>query len=218
MNLEVPKNYSVENESKNIDILSASPEDIQGILLVQKENLLSLTEKKPERLEKKRLEKKGFLIHEVSAEELNKLISDKENSLVLVAKEGDEIRGYVLSYDLELWKSIKPQWEETVKISESKRKFLNEEKILYLRHIAREAKAKGTGAKLMRALINEARLRKYYAIIAEILEKPITNQVSIEFHKRFGFEEIGKVEEGNNLTWGLFLKNLKEAAAKEQNP
>lgn len=214
MNLESPKNNLKEFESRNTEINVASVDDIQGITLVQKENLLLPTKK----ISEKELEKRGFLIHEVSTKELEKLILDRENGLVLVAKEGDEIKGYVLAYDLKLWKNLKPKWEETVKVSENTKQILDEEKILYLRHIARKMKAEGTGSKLMRTLINEAGLRKYHSVIAEILEKPITNRVSVDFHKQFGFEEIGRVEENKNLVWNLFLKNItKEFATKEQN-
>lgn len=214
MNLESPKNNFKEFESRNTEINVASVDDIQGITLVQKENLLLPTKK----ISEKELEKRGFLIHEVSTKELEKLILDRENGLVLVAKEGDEIKGYVLAYDLKLWKKLKPKWEETVKVSENTKQILDEEKILYLRHIARKMKAEGTGSKLMKTLINEARLRKYHSVIAEILEKPITNRVSVDFHKQFGFEEIGRVEENKNLVWNLFLKNItKEFATKEQN-
>ena len=59
----------------------------------------------------------------------------------------------------------------------------------------------------MEMLINEAKSKGYKYIICEILEKPITNRASIDFHQRWGFKKIGQVEE-SHLTWGLFLKSL----------
>jgi len=200
---------------KQITTQYASSNDIQGILSVQKENLLSvkapnlLSEQGSETNEDtKEIEREGFLIHAVTQEELEKLITDKQNIILLVTKENDEVDGYALAYDLNIWKRFKPQWEKNIRVPQDMFELLSEEKILYLRHIARKKSAKGRGSRLMEMLINEARSRGYKYIICEILEKPITNKASIEFHQRFGFNEIGQVEENENFIWGLFIKKL----------
>jgi predicted GNAT superfamily acetyltransferase len=216
MKLENPKN-SRGAENQRIETQYASSNDIQGILSVQKGNLLleiapdvfSLLKQGSKINEDvvKEIGSRGFLIHALTEEELQRLISDRENIILLVTKENNEVDGYVLGYDINAWKKFKPEWEETVRVSEDIAELLGKEKILYLRHIARKGSAKGKGSKLMEMLINEAKSKGYKYIICEILEKPITNRASIEFHERWGFKKIGQVEEGH-LMWGLFLKSL----------
>ncbi len=193
-------------EAKNNKTKFASPEDIQGISLVQEENLLTR-----ERRRSKKIAKEGFLVHVISPEDLRETIKNRKNHIVLISKSGENITGYALSYNLETWKNLKPAWQQKVVASESINEKLDGEKILYLRHIARGRSQKGRGRGLMNFLIREATECGYKAIIAEILEKPIKNEVSLEFHKKFGFEKTGTINEKSReeeLTWGLYMKTL----------
>lgn len=188
---------------RNMEAYFAQPDDVEGILSVQKDNLLSSIE------EAKKFRKRGFLIHALEAGELAKLILDRENNLVLVAKEKDGIDGYALAYNLRAWKNIKPQWEKTVNCPENVRELLLRKNVLYLRHIARKTTTEKIGRKLIAVLISEAMSRNYDAIIAEILVNPVVNEASTEFHEYYGFNKVGEVKECEKITWGLFLKNLK---------
>jgi predicted GNAT superfamily acetyltransferase len=205
--LESPKDQRIEAQY-------ASSNDIQGILSVQEENLLSkiapdLLSDQGSQIDEdvEKIGSRGFLIHALTEEELQRLICDRENIILLVTRENNEVDGYVLAYDINAWKTFKPEWEKIVKVPEDIAEFLGKEKILYLRHIARKGSAKGKGSKLMERLIKEAQSRGYKYIICEILEAPITNRASIEFHQKWGFKKVGQVIE-NRLTWGLFLKSL----------
>ena len=144
-----PKNPENPKDQR-IQAQYASSNDIQGILSVQEKNLLS--NKAPELLlgqvpkineDVEEIESRGFLIHALTEEELQRLISDRENIILLVTKENNEVDGYVLAYDINAWKKFKPEWEETVRVSEDIAELLGKEKILYLRHIARKGSAKG---------------------------------------------------------------------------
>jgi len=61
----------------------------------------------------------------------------------------------------------------------------------------------------MEVLSLAARKNEYEAIIAEILQKPVINKASTEFHEFHGFSIIGSEKEGDNMVWGLFLKKYQ---------
>jgi len=92
----------------NIETTLASLDDIPGILEVQKMNLISLEKNSPEELEK--LCAFGFLIHALKEDELAGLVNDKVDNIIFVARNGLDICGYALAYNLEKWKKLNPEW------------------------------------------------------------------------------------------------------------
>lgn len=196
----------MEDNLEEIRIDFASVNDIKEILSIQEENLFLLIDRN-----KEELKEKGFLFHEITENELYNLILKKEKTLVLVARKNNKIVGYALAFDFKLLQETNPYYLEKVKILKKFKKIedsLVKEKILYFRHIARRIGQKGVGKELIKFLIDKAKERNYFAIIAEIMEKPIRNEISFGFFQKFGFEKIGEVKEGENLIWSLFYKKI----------
>jgi len=193
-------------ETHNIETIPASLDDIPGILEVQRVNLISLEQNRAEELE--RLGKRGFLIHALGEGELAGMVNDKNDNIIFVARDNADVCGYALAYNLEKWKKLNPEWRNTIEIFKNVVCEFNKNRILYLRHIARKPGFDRCGSKLMKVLASAAREKAYEAIVAEILQKPVANKASTEFHEYHGFSVIGSEKEGENMVWGLFLKKI----------
>jgi phosphinothricin acetyltransferase len=59
-------------------------------------------------------------------------------------------------------------------------------------YVERKYRNKGVGIKIIRKLIQLAKKQGYHAMIAGV---DATNSKSIEFHKKFGFQEVGRFNE-----------------------
>lgn len=195
-------------ESKKLSVIeSAKTSDIEGIINVQKENLLPTLREAG--VHEANLSQKGFLIHPITLEELTKVISNPEKHILQVAKKDSEVEGYTLAYDLNEWKIIKPNWEQDIITNEEIKNIIKEEKVAYLRHIVMQQNSRGIGVRLENSLFREATRRSYKYIIGEILRSPIPNTISLEFHKKMGFKVVGEILE-NEMVWDLVLKDLRK--------
>jgi predicted GNAT superfamily acetyltransferase len=187
-----------------MEVSLADEEDIDGVLAVQKEQLLAY---RPEE-SKTILEQEGFLIYPTSAEELRAIIQDKKGHIFLVAKEKEAIVGYVLTYDLETWIRSEAHWTEKIIVPEDVRALLYRSKTLYLRHVARRKGFKGCGKILETELFRLAKARGYSLVVAEILEKPHHNIASTSLHVKLGFSKIGIKNDKGGRVWGVYAKKL----------
>ncbi|MCU0652791.1 MAG: hypothetical protein MUD10_00840 [Candidatus Pacebacteria bacterium] len=176
----------------DIEVGKASLDDVPGILAVQKENLVPSADQNALKLGE--LAHKGFLLHPLGSQELEEAFADPDN-LVLVAKNGGCVCGYAITLDLLNWKKIQPAWEGSVVAPSEAKRFLRENKVLYLRHIARRPGFDRCGSKVMETLISEAGALGYGAIVAEILQAPAQNRMSTEFHQYHGFKMVGTIRE-----------------------
>ncbi len=195
----------LKNEQFSVD--TAGHPDIDGILVVQNENLRSSLNERG--IKDEDLPERGFLISPLSAEELTEIISEPESHLLLVARSEEKIEGYALGYDLDKWKKEDPMWEKQLVFR--KRKTLPLGKTLYFRHVAvaPEIKGRGVGRMMEHDFFEEAKRRGYQYIIGEILRDPVVNKRSMDVHKTSGFEVIGEnFEEG--MVWDVVLKNLEK--------
>jgi len=190
---------------QNFEIALAGAPDVASILQVQDGNLIKLS---PENIERLKDGSRGFLIHALFGDELSDLVSDTKDNLVLVSRCNGQVCGYALAYDLTKWKRLNPAWERDVEVDGAEKEILNMGKIMYLRHIARRDGFDRCGSSIMRALLEKARASSYDAVVAEILQAPVVNAVSTEFHEFHGFYRIGSVREGQEMRWGLFMKKL----------
>jgi predicted GNAT superfamily acetyltransferase len=178
--------------------------DIDGVLSIQNQNLL---ENKQGDTEEEKING-GFLIHPLSKEDLTKIINNSDSHILLVAKEGNEIQGYILGYNLDDWKRQRPNWQTLLEISDETKEILKREKILYMRHIARKPDGKGIGSSLLVKMFEEVSARGYLYVIAEILQEPYMNIASVQFAEKFGLTMVGKRQEENGYVWGLFMKKI----------
>jgi len=182
-----------------IIIRKAVVEDITGVLDLQNQFLLRNAKEKG-------IEKRGFLVYPVTSKELEKIISNNLNILVVAIYE-EKIVGYGLAYDWKEWKKIKK--EMSIKASDSVKKHLSKDKILYFRHIARKIEFPGVGELIENKVYDIGKKKGYNAVVGEILEKPILNEKSKEVHEKRGFKKIGQVDYKDKNLWGLYEKELE---------
>lgn len=186
----------------NISIVPATNDDIDEIISIQNEKLSLFSKSCLDS------EHSGFLVYPITKHEMRMIIDD-ENTIILVAKNNSNncVVGYILSYNLIMWKNTKPNWESSLKLFNGINKnTLNNQRVLYLRHIARRSDTPGVGAPMISKLFSYAKQANYDAITGEIMTSPISNKISRKFHESLGFTEIGKVLD--DYEWGLFIKIL----------
>lgn len=186
---------------KDIVIRQAEYSDIPGILKVQNDFLL-----KNQTI--KSAEKNGFLVYPVKEEELEDVINSSEHFLFVAIDDG-EVAGYILAYPLEEWRNIKMKWNKRIIVSPKTRDHLDNDKIIYLRHIARNINYPGIGARLEAEVYTSAKEKAYRFIVAEILELPISNETSKKVHEERGYIKIGQANYLDGNFWGLYERELK---------
>lgn len=187
-------------------IAPIQPAELDGLLAVHEQNLIA----NKTLLSDQELSDQGFLIHPFAPEEIELIRNYPERSIALVAREDSDIVGYIISFSLDEWKRMKPAWMATVEISKAEQEVTHDAKTLYVYQVARTPShhGKDIGRKLEEELFCEADKRGYKYIIAEVLDLPIQNRVSIAMHHELGYVRIGSVHEGEHMLWGLWKKDL----------
>ena len=188
---------------KTVELADVS--DTEGILRVQNEWI-----KAKESLEENEqsIAKEGVLIYTLTPEELADAIQDKENHIIIVSRENGEVTGYVLSYSMEKWMATKPEWREGLELQEGSPDIFSE-KTLYFRQVAVLSDSGSVGLRLEKSLFEMAKSQGYRFIVGDILEKPVENTKSMEFHTnpKIGFRKTGIVKDGD-LEWALLCREL----------
>ncbi len=186
---------------EDIVIRPADVEDISGIMKVQNDLLL-----KNQTI--KSAEKNGFLVYPIKEEEFEDVINSSEHFLfVTIVKK--EIVGYALAYPLEEWRNIKFKWNKRIIVSPKTRDHLDNDKVIYFRHLARKSDYSAVRARLEEEVYSFAKSKGYLFVIAEILEHPLSDENSKKLHEENGYVKIGQTNylDGNFL--GLYEKELK---------
>lgn len=107
---------------------------------------------------------------------------------VFVAEEGNEIVGFSTIGPFRQWQAYKYSVENSV-------------------YVASDKRGKGIGKLLIQPLIDAATRMEMHTIIAGI---DATNEVSIQLHKKFGFEEVAHFKQvGYKFNRWLDLKFLQ---------
>lgn len=201
------------DDSESLKFEKMSSVDISDVLKIQEEQSISkvIEEKSGNKDE---IERNGFLVHLLSEDELSEILNIPEGIETIVCKEGGEIVGYSIGYNLELWKKLNPDWESSVRFLEGFDKAELSSKSVYLRHINTSPRAKaGTGKKISMQFIEQSKSRGFLSVFGEILKEPYANKASMAVHKRMGFAEIGEIREKDSgqgeLIWALMQKKLE---------
>lgn len=142
-------------------------------------------------------DKGGFLVYKPNEEELRETINNDSN-IVLVAKDGKQVVGYALAYNLSEWKKDNPEWDANLDIS-------NIDECLYFRHIARLPGYKKVGLKLEENTEELAREMGYSSVFADISE---ANQFSRKVHINRGYKNARETTKDDGSAWGTFVKPL----------
>lgn len=145
----------------------------------------------------------GFLIRNISSEQIEELIADQKNNLVLTAKENEEILGYIISSK---FSSAQKQYTKAMLPYLEQRK-INPDLTLYYRQIAVKLGTQNIGKSLVSELLDRAKNVGYEHIICKIIHEPLKNHKSIAFHTKFGFNFIDELKE--DVVAGLYLCDLK---------
>lgn len=181
----------------------ADTENIPGILNVLQQNLIA----RQKALSDDILERQGFLIHSFTHQDLMASIFDKENYIVSIAAEEDEVVGYTMGCNV---KSLDPILQSKfVTASDKIKDIIFTKKVLYHRHIAKLLNKKNVGKQLLEFLVEHAISQNYQYMICQIAHSPIQNKKSILFHEKFGFVLMGSCQD-KELTYGIYLKKLFE--------
>ena len=144
--------------------------------------------------------KKGFLIVQLTEEIAKKFIEEKENHFACVAIDGEEVAGYLVGCD------IKKSGIDLFSNVPELKKFQHEN-FFYHKQIVKNPEAKNVGTKLLLTLFDEMKNRGYQHIFCRIVLEPFYNEISISFHKKFGFKEVGVMQE-DGAKLGIYLKTL----------
>lgn len=197
-----------EGEKMSVSVDKMSNSDIDGVLSLLQESLL------PDKIsdsEREKLMMKGFIVYPVDKNNLSEVIADEENHISLVARgNNNNMLGYVLAYDLNIWRRHKAGWDARIDAPDEIKSLLTDNKVLYLRHIVAKKEHEGIGVKLEYKLFKEAKRKKFEYIIGEILKKPVPNNISLRFHEGLEFRQVGTMQYDDNTLWTLVLKDLRE--------
>lgn len=179
-----------------IKIVAAQHSDIQQMIEVSS---LNLVRNNRDKFSDADFAQKGFLIVPINEEKAQNFIDDPE-ALAQIAKEGDEVVGYLTGQDVE---KTGINFTGEVETFEE----IKDQKNFYYTQIAKKPEAKDVGRKLVVSMLDEAKKLGYENIICRIVQKPFYNKVSTVFHERLGFENIGTMLE-DGATLGVYLKRL----------
>jgi L-amino acid N-acyltransferase YncA len=186
---------SADNKEPNIRL--AEEKDVPQILEILRQNLaenLSLDQKI-----------EGFLYYEPTVPELKQIINDVG---ILVATDGDEIMGYLMTMSRELAESIPFECELIEKLGEMKYdgKDLNKYRYVVLAQICIAKKYRGgmTFARL-HAMKDELMKQKGYELgIAEIADQ---NVKSLTVHSFF--TEVGTYLSSSGVLWHVVVQDFR---------
>jgi predicted GNAT superfamily acetyltransferase len=176
-------------------ILPAKIQDAQEIKAILEENLLNIQSPIDENQGNK-----GFLVNNIPLEEIEQLIGN-QNNIILVAKENNAIKGYLIACNLadDEKSAIFYPYLESQKITSNK--------IIYYRQIAKKLNSGKIGNILLENFLKTAKSQGYEYVICRIIHLPINNQRSISFHQNIGFKLIGESRE-EKVTAGIYLLKL----------
>ena len=190
---------SFEKERINVEL--ANENDVQDILNIQHERLLSKTENTDE------LQGSGFLVNFVSENDIIEAINSPDQSFIFVAKDNvGQVIGYSLSYDFLRFLEKHPDWKKEVGDLSID---LDKEKSVYGKHLASKKNIFGVGAALNNNLFKFSKEKGYSLYIGEIREGPVKNIRSADFHvNNFGLNKVGEYKDANQYDWGIYAKKL----------
>jgi predicted GNAT superfamily acetyltransferase len=171
--------------------------DIAQMIDICAQNLIENNDKKFTAAE---FSQKGFLVKKLTKEDVEEILQDQKNQFVCVAKEGEEVLGYLIGCDVSKTKiNFLKYWPDFKKSEKGK--------FFYHKQIVKKPEAKNVGKKLLLAMFDEAKIRSYSQVICRIVHKPFFNQASINFHQKFGFNQVTTMEE-SGMMLGIYQKNL----------
>jgi len=177
-------------EKIDINIGLASLEDAAGIHNALKQNLIEISEfNKISKKQRDNLENHGFLRKEVEIEYYQKLIEDPDTDIYIAKNNNRNIIGFA-SIHKKKYNIIKVRdviGELSFENSRTEDLLLNENtEFAYLDQISilPKYKRKGVGT----ALFKRALLHLDTPVVAFIVEQPLFNKASLDWHKYIGFE------------------------------
>ncbi|MFX1419820.1 MAG: GNAT family N-acetyltransferase [Promethearchaeota archaeon] len=180
-------------QKSNIYIGIANLEDAVGIYNALKQNLIEIKDvDKITEKQKKELEKEGFLRKEVGIEYYKGLINDPHTDIYVAKDNKGNIIGFASIHKKKynIFKVRDVVGNLSFEDERSKELLLNEKnEFTYLDQISiiPEYKHKGIGT----AIFKKALLKLDTPIVAFIVEKPLFNRASLDWHKYNGFNFCG---------------------------
>ncbi len=186
--------------NSEINITKAKKNDILQVYNLQKSQLLEYNLK----INKKEVTDNGFLVYEVSIENLLKSLRCR-NTFLFVAKNKEEVVGYFLAYSLKKYIKLNPNFLEEIDVD---KKLLKENKVLFGKQLVSNRSFPKIGESLNKEMFKYAKSLDFSLYICEILESPIKNKRSINKHLSFNLKKIGTHKDKKNYLWGIYSKKL----------
>ena len=175
--------------------LAATDKELSAIIYLQQQNL-------PQSLAKEEIAAQGFVTVSHTLEGLQKMNAYEQN---LIIKDEDKVVGYLLAMTKRSRTDIPiliPMFEVFDKIIYHN-KNISDYNYLVVGQVCIDKSYRGQG------LLDEAykAYKKYFNSKYDfaITEIAITNQRSINAHKRIGFTEIHKYVDANNVAWSVVI-------------
>jgi predicted GNAT superfamily acetyltransferase len=202
---------SIDNSDK-LNFEKMTEADIDSVLKIQEEQSISkIIEDKEE--DREGIERNGFLVHLLSKEEISEILNIKDGVETIVCRENGEVVGYLIGYNLNLWRELNPDWESNIDFAEGFDESELTDDSIYLRHVNTSPNATaGIGRKISSRFVEESQQKGFSRVYGEILKEPYTNRPSMVVHKRLGFNEIAEIKETDEnlggLKWALMQKKF----------
>jgi hypothetical protein len=182
-------------------VVRANSKTISGMMDVLHSNLVA----NKEASEKITMGENGFLIHGFTREEAEAFALDREHYIVLNAVDEDHVVGYTIGCQVKI---LHPEFQaQMALVSPELSAILQNNRVLYLRHIAKLPGTKRVGTALLSELLHIAKQQHYDYVFCKIAHKPVLNKASISFHEKFGLRLLGVAEEDGHV-FGVYLKAL----------
>jgi len=156
----------------------------------------------------KSLEKNGFFRFPRTLEQIEKRI--KETLLTLVAEEGNEVIGFIIVAKNNQDYLAKINWKN----QKAKEHFrLNSSATIHLIAVDPGCQQKGIGWQLLMTAQEMLLKMGFTYLFSTIMEKPVKNTLSIDFHLKNSFVVVGKrkeIKDGQLSLRKVFLKKLDD--------
>lgn len=192
--------YTSGRENRKFSIISATLQDINGIIELQEQLLLQNNSTAINICDK------GFLVNRVGADQLTELLASSDMAIILIAKNSSKaIIGYSISYDGKYFLDHNPQWPIYSNVPAQ----IRNTKFLYGKHLASDRSLPGVGSSLNASTFSWGKERGYKLYIGEICEGPVVNIRSLKKHvDEQGFTRFSGYTDTKGFSWGIYGKNL----------
>lgn len=192
-------------------IIPAAPEDVAAIAGIQDANLLET--KLRDGLDRRAIERGGFLVHALGVEEIEGIIEDPDVISRVHVNEKGVVDAYAFLYPMAHWKKLNSGWFDTIVMRPDAPPTPKDEHSVLFRYVAASPEAApGVGASMNSSALRLCRGLGFQAVFGENLLEPYHNRAAyITNTRRHGYIDVGEIHEtyeGGEYRWTYIRKSL----------